>query len=164
MGAPSTLSNADDDMKKKPQNSNDSLSTYLSLVQQYLSVFMVDNATFLAERCLAEYPNNHEAIYMLALCYYRAGSTKRARQLLENPATSSMRYLSAQCSYDLKDYARAEDVLLKESRATFLRIAGRGVVSMDDWILQTTVSRESSKALMTMKKKFAPPLTHNFYF
>lgn len=153
MGAPSSqagCTNDDEDLKKMPQNSDSSsstLSTYLSLIQQYLAVFMVDNATFLAERCVAEHPGNPEATYMLALCYYRAGSPKRARQILEPAlpnATGSMRYLAAQCSYDLQDYGRAEEVLLRECRLEYQKLRKDGkeeqsVAAMDDWIMQTTV-------------------------
>lgn len=56
--------------------------TYLSLIQQYIAVFEVDNALFLAERCIADYPNCYEAIYMQALCYYRLHKFKNARACL----------------------------------------------------------------------------------
>lgn len=142
-----------------------SLSTYLSLVQQYLSVFMVDNATFFAERCAAEHPGHPDAVYLLALCYHRSGSPRRARITLEgggsgsggggvvttsgssssssvaaiaaSSPTPAMRYLSARCSYELGDYGRAETALLWECRRHYGRY--RGDLSMDDWIAQTTV-------------------------
>jgi FtsZ-interacting cell division protein YlmF len=181
---------------------------YLSLIQQYLSVFMVDNATFLAERCVAEFPDCAEAVYLQALCYYRAGQPKRACHVLErmypsyqpqqpvdrnkeqqqqqqqqyhqennsaNDNTSgstssftgislvtptaiataaSMLYLSAVCSYELKEYSAAEDFLLQETRTAFkqhhrgaLPTLGVGQQQdstsagalMEEWILKTSV-------------------------
>lgn len=147
MGAPQTAGPEEDDgmPMKKPQGETTSLSAYLSLVQQYLSVFLLDNAIFLAERCVADYPTSPDAVYMLALCYHRNGSPQRARQLLDSHArpTPVMRYLSAVCSEALGDYTRAEEALLKECRQTFLNLQ-RGTemttMPMDDWIVQTTVS------------------------
>lgn len=139
-------------------NDNSSLSTYLSLIQQYLGVFMVDNATFLAERCVAQHPNSSEAVYLLALCYHRSNAPARAQQVLfDRPAAlttsgttttaataASMNYLSAVCAHDLKDYARAEEALLKHARATYkqkrpVQESGQAC-TMDEWILTTTVS------------------------
>jgi len=147
MGAPGKQTM--DDLKKPSATADNTVSTYLSLIQQYLGVFMLDNATWLAERCVAEYPDNDEATYLLALCHFRAGSPKRARQVLERspsasssgPHSSSMQYLSAQCSYDLKDYSRAEDALLKSCRASYKQNRSDPPTSnnMDDWILNTTV-------------------------
>jgi hypothetical protein len=56
-------------------------STYISLIQQYLSLFLVDNATFLAERMVAHRPTL-QAVYLLGICYYRGGSPHRARSVL----------------------------------------------------------------------------------
>lgn len=59
-----------------------SCDIYLSLIQQYIAVFQIDNALFLAERCIADYPNCYEAIYMQALCYHRLHKFKNARACL----------------------------------------------------------------------------------
>jgi hypothetical protein len=56
-----------------------SCEVYLSLIQQYIAVFQIDNALFLAERCIADNPNCYEAIYMQALCHYRLHKFKNAR-------------------------------------------------------------------------------------
>jgi predicted Zn-dependent protease len=161
MGAPVTQtdSSSAEDTLQKPfainSNNDSSLTTYLSLVQQYLAVFMVDNATFLAERCVAQHPSSQEAVYMLALCYYRNAAPKRAQQVITSrqiaavQLTASMQYLLAVCAYDLKDYERAEDALLRQCRATYKQNRPPPVVAadngtpastMDDWILTTTVS------------------------
>jgi predicted Zn-dependent protease len=179
MGAPMTQtdnsSSSDADPLQKPSavnsNNDSSLTTYLSLIQQYLAVFMVDNATFLAERCVAQHPSSQEAVYMLALCYYRSNAPKRAQQIITTRQTAamqltpSMQYLLAVCAYDLKEYERAEDALLRQCRATFKQnrptsaatdnqnnntnngattVAG----TMDDWILTTTVSSVTSSDKM----------------
>jgi predicted Zn-dependent protease len=171
MGAPmaqqdnTDSSSTDVDNLQKPfavnSNNDSSLTTYLSLIQQYLAVFMVDNAAFLAERCVAQHPSSQEAVYMLALCYYRSNAPKRAQQVITTRQTAamhltpSMQYLLSVCAYDLKDYERAEDALLRQCRATFKQnrptataaqdnqniINGATVAgTMDDWILTTTVS------------------------
>ena len=56
-------------------------STYISLIQQYLSLFLVDNATFLAERMMAHRPTL-QSVYLLGICYFRNGSPQRARSVL----------------------------------------------------------------------------------
>jgi len=173
------------------QQHQQQLNAYLSLIQQYLEKFMVDNATFLAERCVADHPDSHEAAYLLALCYYRSGSVKRARQTLTNNRSmllmmastatagatattasaaktiSSMRFLTAQCAYEMKDYSRAEEALLHDCRIQYQRLrasanattmaatatanangiggndpasSGLGALAtMDEWIVHTTV-------------------------
>jgi hypothetical protein len=146
-------------------NNNSSLSIYLSLVTQYLAVFMIDNAIFLAERCVADHPSSADACYLLALCYYRQGSYKRAQGLLSSSGTTTsttttshpnaaMRYLAAQIALQLKDYTRAEQVLLKECRRNYQLAVRESATntttetkttafpSIDEWIVQTTVRSE----------------------
>ena len=134
--------------------SSGSCSTYLSLIQQYLAMFQVDNAVWLAERCVAEYPYCQDAVYLHALCYYRMGKIKTARHILDrsistllqtttepvlsNKTLSSIQYLSAQCSYELGEYNRGETILLKEARKAFKQ--ANTVENMDDWILRASVS------------------------
>jgi hypothetical protein len=150
MGAPTTAAKAD---LKKPAAVPDSCATYLSLIQQYLAVFQVDNALWLAERCVADYPQCQNAAYLQALCYHRAGKAKNARACLDRRggggggaaaagrATSSMQFLSAQCSYDLGEYGRGEATLTQTARATYKLTREASSMAMDDWILQTTVRR-----------------------
>jgi Anaphase-promoting complex, cyclosome, subunit 3 len=142
-----------------------SLSTYLSLIPQYLAVLAVDNATFLAERCVAQYPTSWDARYLWALCRYRCGEPGPALDVLAKslppPAAASsqdeqvydsVRYLRATCWYELQDYAGAERALLQECRRLYrlyreqqadnqnsATAAQEAVSSMDDWILETTV-------------------------
>lgn len=170
MGAPSTQ----DGLKIPLSESNnrnhgndneggcgDNRDAYISLIQQYLSMFQIDNAIWLAERCVAEYPKCLEVIYLRALCYYRCGKPKTARYIIERSTTTtmttttttpvddinsnntkiiaSMHYLSAQCSYELGEYSRGETALLKETRRAY-KLVGTGC-NMDEWILQTTVRK-----------------------
>jgi tetratricopeptide (TPR) repeat protein len=121
---------------KKP---TDSCSTYLTLVQQYLAVFQFDNAVWLAERCVAEYPKSQDAVYALAQCYYRSGKVRNARALLlrQLSPTPSMAFLAAQCCYDLGDYRGGENIIMKELRTAYEKSGESGPI--DDWIVQTTV-------------------------
>ena len=60
-----------------------------------------------------------------------------------------MRYLCAQCSFDLQEYGRAEEMLLKECRMNYQRLTtlrgsaggsdSSAILPMDEWIVQTTV-------------------------
>ena len=131
MGAPAEPT---DDVKKPPAT----LTHFLSLIGQYLALHRVDNATFLAERCVADHPDSTEAVYYLALCHIRAGKPQAARCLLDRQAslTPALRYLSAQCSFDLKDYDKAQELLLQPCRQAFKQSGER---DMNDWIVQTTV-------------------------
>ena len=150
MGAPQTQETSADDDLKKPATDEASasppstLQTYLNLVQQYLGVFMVDNARWLAERCVADYPQSSEAVYLLALCHYRTGSPKAARQILDlskAPTTPSIEYLIAVCSCDLEEFDRAEDILLRNCRNLFRQSrTDSSVTTLADWILSTSVS------------------------
>ena len=145
MGAPTTSSHR---VPNNNYNYNMLLSQYLSLIPQYIQVFRYDNAIFLAERCVAEFPADASAVYWLAVAYYRSGQVPRARQCLATACASSQQpnllYLSAQCSYELQEYAPAEEALLKECRFQFKQQQQQATTTttgtLEDWILQTTVS------------------------
>ena len=121
---------------------------YTSLIQTYLSLLCYDNAIFLAERLVAHCPTSENAVYLLAHCYYRNGSPKRARSVLLSTTTksyssvssssdddnttiiggsgvelertrSSARYLLAKCCYELGNYGEAEEALLRHAREQF---------------------------------------------
>lgn len=138
---------------------------YTSLIQTYLNLLNYDNAAFLAERYVAFYPNDENAIYLLAYCYYRRGDKKAARSTLLDRwhgrnlhdeggdaelarVRNSARYLLATCCFDLGLYGEAEEALLRHARERFgkdmTRGGGkiRGNVNdvMDAWILETDVS------------------------
>jgi hypothetical protein len=143
MGAPASPQQEDLKKPSPTEGSSNSCATYLSLIQQYLQVFQTENALWLAERCVAQYPNSQEAVYLQAVCYYRLNTPHNARAVLDRQSslTAAMQYLSAKCSFDLRDYTRAENALLKEARAQFKQ-AQRDtpmMSGMDEWILQTTV-------------------------
>ena len=137
---------------------NDAVSleeTYTSLIQEYLQVMCLENATFLAERLVATCGGPHRnhpspnALYMLAVCHYRSGATKRALMVLEDirDPMPNADYLKAKCCYDLEYYGRAEEALLQDARSEFKLLQAGGMEgntnhninkSMDDWILETT--------------------------
>jgi tetratricopeptide (TPR) repeat protein len=130
-------------------------ATYTSLIQQYLQVMCLDNATFLAERMVATCSKTTNALYLLALCHYRSNRPQRAQSVLDeckrhNAAT---RYLLAKCCFDLEQYGRAEEALLQQARSDYREYktsiaaerawSGGGdvassLLSMDEWILDTT--------------------------
>jgi len=135
-------------------------ATYASLVQQYLGLFLHDNAAFLAERWVAHSPKSAQAKYLLATCHYRNHSPKRAHSILQkmqdhnnSELQPSIRYLLAQCCVDLHSYSQAEDCLLGDSvRSAFRAKTGAtpsasGSVTqnnadyqakMDQWIISQT--------------------------
>lgn len=110
--------------------------TYTSLIQEYLQVMCLENATFLAERLVASSKTTN-ALYLLAVCHYRSGAPRRALMVLEDiklPDASS-EYLMAKCCYDLEYLGRAEEALLKRARVDFQMTTGG---NMDEWIIETT--------------------------
>ena len=126
---------------------------YTTLIQTYLNLLCYDNATFLAERNAAQFPQSENAIYLLAYCYYRTGSVKGARSILLNRwlgrnasvvssssntidielerTRSSARYLLAKCCYDLQLYSEAEETILKHTRELFARELSEGKGSIN---------------------------------
>lgn len=123
-----------------PQRSIPNLSlegTYTSLIQEYLQVMCLDNATFLAER-LAASSKSTNALYLLAVCHYRSGAPRRALMVLEDVKTpdASTEYLTAKCCLELECYGRAEEALLQRPRMEFQATNQGG--TMDDWILETS--------------------------
>ena len=123
-----------------PQRSIPNLSleeTYTSLIQEYLQVMCLDNATFLAER-LAATSKSTNALYLLAVCHYRSGAPRRALMVLEDVKApdASTEYLTAKCCFELEYYGRAEEALLQRPRLEFQATNMGG--NMDDWILETS--------------------------
>jgi hypothetical protein len=155
--------NAIPDVNPSSTNNDDACYVYLSLIQQYLSVFQVENALWLAERCLADYPHCYEVLYMQGLCYYRLGKIKNCHACLNRhqcnmnsyhsltinsmsntcsqTTCNSMIFLSALCSMELGDYSTAETTLLQGTRIAYKQQQTHDSmsISMDDWILQSTV-------------------------
>ena len=116
--------------------------TYKSLIQEYLQVMCLENATFLAERLVACCKDTN-ALYLLAVCHYRSGAPRRALMVLEDvkDTTAATDYLTAKCCYDLEYYGRAEEALLLQARSDFKNAAAAtagGPSSMDEWLLETS--------------------------
>ena len=57
-------------------------SHLVACVQEHLALFLFDNAIFLCERLVAEFPSEAN-VYLLAACYQRAQQTYRAYHLLK---------------------------------------------------------------------------------
>lgn len=130
-------------------NDGSIVETYTSLIQQYLSVMCVENATFLAERLVAT-DKSSDSLYLLALCHHRAGAPLRALQVLEDcrETSANVQYLLAKSCYDVKHYGRAEEALLKPCREEYRKSKNDGISrveapsvsskAMEKWILSTT--------------------------
>ena len=132
-----------------PQPHDPIEETYASLVQQYLSLLLYDNATFLAERMVAHRPTAR-AVYLLGVCHYRSGSPKRARSVIlqyrgadggpsldekggggeekeageeglvdQQAVGDATTYLLAKCCLDLGLYTESEDCLLRDCRLRY---------------------------------------------
>jgi hypothetical protein len=124
-----------------PVHLNDAVSleaTYTSLVQEYLQVMCLDNATFLAERMVATRKTTN-ALYLLAVCHYRSNSPQRALCVLDEVqrSTASTDYLTAKCCYDLEHFGRAEEALLQQARADF-KTSPAASGTMDEWLVETS--------------------------
>mmetsp|Transcript_23768 Transcript_23768/g.35092 ORF Transcript_23768/g.35092 Transcript_23768/m.35092 type:complete len:787 (-) Transcript_23768:511-2871(-) len=143
-------------------SSSDPLSpveqTYTSLIQQYLAVHCLDNATFYAERLYAhttstgaqqqQQPSSSSshALYLLALCYYRQGQPQRSKSVLEQQneaclhglASSEILYLKALCCYELDEYALAEEALLRQVRQECRKGSHLDTTSMNEYIVNTS--------------------------
>lgn len=132
------------------------VDTYTSLIQQYLALHCLDNATFYAERLVATSKTNH-SLYLLALCYYRQHQPQRTKWILQqqpsvstyagNTSSSSsssveksspeVLFLLAQACHDLEDYVTAEETLLRQVRKDFRKTESN---SVNHYILTTSVS------------------------
>ncbi len=110
--------------------------TYTSLIQEYLQVMCLENATFLAERLVATSKSTN-ALYLLAICHYRLGAPRRALMILEDVKVpdASTEYLTAKCCFELEFFGRAEEALLQRARVEF-QATTEG--DMDDWIVETS--------------------------
>lgn len=123
-------------------NSTGSLeSTYTALIQEYLQIMCLENATFLAERLVASCKTTN-AFYLLAVCHYRNRSPQRALMVLEevkvgNAATD---YLTAKCCFDLEQYGRAEEALLQKARGEYreYKASTTNSSTMDSWLVESS--------------------------
>ena len=83
-------------------------------IQQSLSNYLTDNAVFLAERMLAQFPGDN-AVCLVADCYLQQGSYQKAFSFLEthksNAFSEAFRYKYAMCAYKLGKHALAETIL-----------------------------------------------------
>ncbi|OWF44237.1 Cell division cycle protein 27-like [Mizuhopecten yessoensis] len=79
-----------------------------------LNNYCYKDATFLAERLVAEVKTSDEALFLLATCYYRMGKSIQAYMLLRKRGcpTPQSKYLLARCCVDLNKLSEAEEVLV----------------------------------------------------
>lgn len=79
-----------------------------------LNNYHYQDATFLAERLVAEVKTSDEALFLLATCYYRMGKPIQSHMLLKKRGcpTPQCKYLLARCCVDLSKLSEAEEVLV----------------------------------------------------
>jgi anaphase-promoting complex subunit 3 len=146
MGAPTQVTSTMTSPTQKgtvvPQESLE--ATYTSLIQEYLQVMCLDNATFLAERMVATSKTTN-ALYLLAVCHYRNQSPQRALMVLEDvkeAGNAATQYLTAKCCFDLDHYGRAEEAMLQQARSDYkeYKVASStsSSTTMDDWLMETS--------------------------
>lgn len=123
--------------------------TFRNLIQQYLAVHMLDNATFYAERLVAACSNDSRSssLYLLGLCYHRQGQSHRTKQLLlqrdgggtddTDTDTPEILFLLAQACFEVEDYTTAEEALLRQVRKDFYKTES---ADLNQYILTTSVS------------------------
>jgi len=84
----------------------------LALVERNLSLHLLEDAKFYAERLYYEAGGSQESLNILAQCYFRQGKTKQVCLILQNSAASlANRYLLATCCYALNKLEEAEAAL-----------------------------------------------------
>ena len=76
-----------------------------------LTHHLIDNATFLAERLVAETPSEPTR-HLLATCHHAAGAPARAAVVLASASAPANRYLLALCQIELGKLAEAQRALL----------------------------------------------------
>jgi len=95
-----------------PSSTADPMETHLiACIQESLSLCLFDNAIFLAERLMAEYPKETN-VFLLATCYHRANQPHRTFHLLRNLKSPSSRYLFAVVAMHLGKLAEVESALM----------------------------------------------------
>lgn len=95
-----------------PSSTVDPMETHLiACVQESLSLCLFDNAIFLAERLMAEYPKETN-VFLLATCYHRANQPHRTFHLLRNLKSPSSRYLFAVVAMHLGKLTQVESALM----------------------------------------------------
>lgn len=75
--------NAAEEHQQQHKQQQEQLDLYLYLIERSLQVHLLDNALWISERCVAEFPSHPKAVYQWALCHYRCGNYKAARHALE---------------------------------------------------------------------------------
>jgi hypothetical protein len=61
----------------------------VACIQEYLQLNLTKNSVFLAERLVAQFPNENN-LHLLATCYHRSGQTFRAYHLLRGSLVSCL--------------------------------------------------------------------------
>lgn len=96
----------------------------VACVHESLALYLYENARFMAERLVAEFPREGNQL-LLASCYFRSDQAYRAYHLLLGRCSEAgSRYLLAQCCFSLGKYAEAEEALLGPAQPSYLPSGG----------------------------------------
>lgn len=88
--------------------------TLWAWAQNSLDNHLYENAAFLAERVVAESPNEASKL-LLATCYFQLGAANRAEMVLQGSKAPQNRYLLALCLMRLGKLGEAQHALLGSS-------------------------------------------------
>jgi len=84
----------------------------LRLVERNLSLHLLEDAKFYAERLYYESGGTQEALNILAQCYFRQNKIKQCYLVLQGCTLSANRYLLATCCFSLGKMEEAEATLM----------------------------------------------------
>ena len=84
----------------------------LRLVERNLSLNLLEDAKFYAERLYYESGGSEESLNVLAQCYFRQNKIKQCYLILQNCRLASNRYLLATCCMSLGKLTEAEAALV----------------------------------------------------
>ncbi|KAK9823416.1 hypothetical protein WJX72_002594 [[Myrmecia] bisecta] len=82
----------------------------IACIQDSLGLYLHDNARFLCERLVAEFPSEANT-HLLATCYYRSDQAYRGYHLLLGASSPQSRYLLALCCMQMGKMTEAEHAL-----------------------------------------------------
>ncbi|EFN54950.1 hypothetical protein CHLNCDRAFT_24117 [Chlorella variabilis] len=97
----------------------------VACVQHSLGLYLFDNACFLCERLVAQFPSEAN-LFLLATCYHRSNQSFRAYHLLKGLTGEQSRYLYALCAMQLGKLTEAETALLPDNDASRVPNGGAG--------------------------------------
>jgi anaphase-promoting complex subunit 3 len=113
--------------------------TLISGIQLSLANRLYDNATFLAERLVAQ-NKSEQNIYFLGTCFYETKKYLKTFQLLKESTLPTSRYLCALSASQLGKFVEAQRLLLPPTSAENLDNVANGAAGL--YLLGTILTYE----------------------